>query len=119
MSLVRGTLVGVVEIPMLSGECCRCGLCCATPDGFRCENLLVVGNLGAPDATVCAVYGTRTNGMAITMIRRKTGERRASTCYMDSLEERAAIVLKGLGKGCSLVPDRTAAGGREVVLNHG
>lgn len=101
---------GVLEVPVLEGTCNQCGLCCTSLDGFRCEHLELVGNLGQPEATRCRVYGERVDGMAIRMVRRKTGEERASRCWQGSPGETLAIVLRGLGKGCSLVPAGVPAG---------
>lgn len=55
---------------MWLGSCNSCGQCCqATLYGhtFRCQNLLVTGSVGQPDATSCAVYHLRSDGMPIVM----------------------------------------------------
>jgi len=58
-----------------TGECNGCGKCC-TGDIFDpatgkfttyyCENLVVAGPIGTPQATLCSVHNNRTLGMKVT-----------------------------------------------------
>lgn len=91
----------------LTGECNRCGRCCEpVVDGrrMRCEHLRVDSFVGLPGATVCAVYAHRVHMMAIRLY--DVGDPRFS---MDAAcggpgtdEETRAIIVHGIGRGCSL-----------------
>lgn len=86
---------------MLHGDCNKCGLCCME-GGYRCKNLVVLGAIGNPDASFCAVYEARTNLMPIEFIDEQ-GERLEGnySCYKGFGEDEI-IIRKGIGKGCSL-----------------
>lgn len=86
----------------LIGECNGCGLCCVGGPHSRCENLLVLGDLGKPSAGLCAVYGVRYDGMPIRMVDRDRNTVASVVCHKGCGEEASAIVSKGLGRGCSL-----------------
>ena len=58
-----------------SGECSGCGKCCQgtvfNPElgkslTFYCENLVISGPIGTPQATMCSIHSTRTLGMKVT-----------------------------------------------------
>jgi hypothetical protein len=96
----------VTRVPLaglqLVGECHRCGLCCA--DGWtRCEHLLGVRPIGTPQATVCAVYAGRHDGLPIRMVGSSGAVARAGLCAKDSPAEAFCILARGVGRGCSLV----------------
>jgi len=85
----------------LTGECNRCGLCCAPViDGVRhpCINLVPEGILGEPNSTLCSVYDTRYEGMPIKLVGIDT----PAVCRKGSDEEAMAILTNGIGQGCSL-----------------
>lgn len=90
----------------LEGDCNLCGLCCC--DDFagrptRCEHLLVVGETGQPQATICTVHAARQPGMTIRMLDRLTGEPLAlGLCQHTTPDEVALIRERGIGKGCSM-----------------
>ena len=89
---------------ILSGECNRCGLCCAqTIKGTRyaCTHLAVGGSLGQPNASRCTVYADRYDQMPIVM-RNEAGEELIGRCFQDSPEENDVILMRGIGLGCSL-----------------
>jgi len=86
----------------LIGECNKCGLCCYSPEGFKCLNLEVVKVPGQPEATRCRVYDKRYDGMPIVMQQRGTAAITGGVCRKDSFDETMAIFETGIGKGCSL-----------------
>lgn len=86
----------------LEGTCNRCGICCFSPDGeARCENLVVEGFPGDPDATRCGVWETRTHGMPIRMVRWDGTLAYESRCtvFAQQLAEGGRLVLP---EGCTL-----------------
>lgn len=94
------------------GDCNRCGLCCTVQvKGYGtlvCEYLLAVRSggqirpLGAPDASVCGVYGRRVDGMPIKMLDGTGTPRMEGQCRKDHWLEDERIIARGIGKGCSL-----------------
>lgn len=89
----------------LTGECNKCGLCCAARKGGQwlfCRHLLIVSEVGTPDATRCTVHAQRWDGMPIEMVSQDGSVRVFARCHKDSPEETAKIVQAGIGKGCSL-----------------
>jgi hypothetical protein len=110
------------------GECNRCGLCCTMEvkgEHLRgvaggahvlrqatytlvCEHLrarLDGGHakpLGAPDASYCAVYERRVDGMPIRMLDHTGTPRMVGQCRKHHWLEDERIIARGLGKGCSL-----------------
>jgi len=90
----------------LTGTCNQCGLCCYSPEGFKCLNLEVVKVPGQPEATRCRVYDKRYDGMPIVMQDPTTGELYGGTCALDSFTETMAVIESGFGKGCTLKLDK-------------
>jgi len=90
----------------LTGTCNKCGLCCYSPEGFKCLNLEVVKVPGQPDGTRCRVYAKRYDGMPIVMQQRGTGDITGGVCRKDSFDETMVILETGIGKGCSLKLDK-------------
>ena len=88
----------------LTGECNFCGLCCVK-DGFRCANLIITGEIGDPEATKCAVYDIRYDGMPIIMIDGNGNSKIGGKCWYRSDRETLEILDSGIGKGCSLTPE--------------
>jgi hypothetical protein len=90
----------------LTGQCNQCGLCCAgrLPDGtpWQCSLLEVQTELGQSGGTRCLLYRARYDGMPIDLLL-ATGERRPGKCTRSSPAE-TAIILRQIGKGCSLRP---------------
>lgn len=95
----------------LAGTCNQCGLCCTTElDGRRlvCEHLeaYTIGGtvkpLGHPLASRCKVYEQRVDGMQIKMLDGKGIPRLIGPCGKGSWREDHAIILRGIGQGCSL-----------------
>jgi hypothetical protein len=97
----------------LTGPCNRCGLCCQfeAADGsglvrcgyLRVESLVGLSIVGVPGATTCAMYDARTDGMPIPMHYARDGSWYGwRSCAKDSPREDAAILLRGIGRGCSL-----------------
>jgi len=90
----------------LTGTCNQCGLCCYSPEGFKCLNLEVVKVPGQPEATRCRVYDKRYDGMPIVMQQPGTGDIAGGVCALDSFAETMTILETGIGKGCSLEIER-------------
>lgn len=89
-----------------SGECNRCGLCCLSTgrdgEALRCKNLVVRTIVGKPDATRCAVYDRRFDGMEIEMLDAAGNLKSIAICAKGSAEEDLVIFEHGIGRGCSL-----------------
>ena len=83
----------------LVGECNRCGHCCV-PDGYRCLNLQVRGEIGQPNASKCKKYGMRYNGMPIVLQNDK-GDMRFGECVVGAADD-FVVFERSIGKGCSL-----------------
>lgn len=99
---LASALLPIVE---LTGECNRCGLCCAGQvegKAWACEHLQLTPGVpfGAPGASKCRVYERRVNGMEITVYFADGGRARAQ-CFKGSPQE-TEIILPHIGKGCSL-----------------
>lgn len=84
----------------LVGECNRCGQCC-TYRNLRCANLVVAGKLGEPEATRCAAYAWRFEGMPIYGVDALGSVEGISRCRKDS-ENETRVVRQWIGRGCSL-----------------
>ena len=68
-----------------------------------CEHLTIIGPIGTPHATLCAMYLLRYDGMPVNGINKYTGRVVLhSVCHKDSPGEVKTIVDRGIGKGCSL-----------------
>ena len=98
---------------LLEGTCNRCGLCCVgvAPDGrpWHCGNLIRLGPISHPFATLCAVYDQRVDAMPIEPLDDETGRVIGTAlCFLNSRTEDLAIIEKGVGRGCSLTikPDK-------------
>lgn len=67
--------------------------------------------LGAPEASRCAVYEQRVDGMAITLMDGGGVCRMVGVCGKDSAIEGERILARGIGRGCSLtvIPDTVPA----------
>lgn len=94
---------------VLTGACNRCGRCCEATgnDGrpLRCAHLSGTRTIGQPWATFCSAYSARYDGMPIDLVDPATGAVvRQGRCWKDSAMEEIAILLKGVGRGCSLQP---------------
>ncbi len=85
----------------LVGDCNRCGLCCL-PFGYRCINLIISKPLGEPQATKCAVYSHRWDGMPIMLLDTEGNIVGHSKCHKGCPMEIEAILEKGIGRGCSM-----------------
>lgn len=98
-----------------AGTCNRCGLCCTVevkhngrPFLLVCEHLRVYLSggkplpLGHPESTKCAVYEQRRDGMPIKMLDPTGTPRMVGQCRKDHWLEDERILVRGLGKGCSL-----------------
>jgi len=110
------------------GTCNQCGLCCTVEvkgevlRGAKagahvlreatytlvCEHLRAkihggrVLPLGSPDASACAVYERRVDGMEIKMLDHTGTPRMIGQCRKNHWLEDERIIARGLGKGCSL-----------------
>ena len=96
---LRGTEID--KVMKLEGLCNCCGLCCVR-DELRCEYLEVIGEIGQPEATRCRVWPVKYNRMPIRMLNKDGQAVEESVCYVESLDEKMAILERGIGKGCSL-----------------
>jgi hypothetical protein len=75
-------------VPLNAPGCVQCGACCQTTTlvhghavVVRCEHLIVIGAIGEPYATYCAVHHSRRNGDPIVMRTLTLGfELRGATC---------------------------------------
>lgn len=111
-----------------AGTCNQCGLCCTmevkgevmrgTTGGehvlreatytLACEHLRATIHggralpLGSPDASYCAVYERRVDGMEIKMLDHTGTPRMIGQCRKNHWLEDERIIARGLGKGCSL-----------------
>lgn len=84
----------------LVGDCNRCGQCC-TNGNYRCEFLVVTARLGRPNATRCAKYATRYEGMPIRAVDSRGKVRAHGVCRKDSADE-TKVIEQWIGHGCSL-----------------
>lgn len=94
-------------VPILTGTCSRCGLCCtADVEGTTvvCDHLrrFAFSSIGRPEATQCGAYARRWDGMPITMRSADGAVLLSATCRKDSPEETTVIVARGIGRGCSM-----------------
>lgn len=98
-----------------TGACNQCGLCCTLdvqhngrPMRLSCEHLRVYLSggvllpLGHPQATTCAVYEQRVDGMPIKMLDATGTPRMEGECRKNHWLEDERILARGVGKGCSL-----------------
>lgn len=98
-----------------AGTCNQCGLCCTIDvqhNGrqmrLSCEHLRVYLSggvplpVGHPEATKCAVYERRVDGMPIKMLDATGTARMEGQCRQNHWLEDERILVRGLGKGCSL-----------------
>ena len=90
----------------LRGTCNSCGQCCIikTEKGepLRCLNLIVIGKLGDPMATACAIYPVRKPQEPILLLDDKGVIRGHTTCANDGSVDEFNSYAPYIGKGCSL-----------------
>lgn len=86
----------------LIGECNRCGLCCVTAQGYRCQHLLTMGEMGTAGATACSVFHERVQGMPIVLWSPDGQTYQLGSCEKESEAGNRNILARGIGRGCSL-----------------
>lgn len=90
----------------ISGECNKCGHCCEVENEngrFRCTNLLTMGIIGFPGATLCSRYGDRYDGMAIQLRSiNMPGLSMDAVCHKNSQAEIDDIKMQIARGRCSL-----------------
>lgn len=94
-------------ILLIEGKCNQCGACCVTEYKGRmckCEHLVTtpILNIGEPLATKCGKYGSRYDGMPLRVLYEDGTFAFNNECHKDCNEEVRAILVRGIGKGCSL-----------------
>lgn len=98
-------LIEQAHVPLLRGDCHRCGSCCVVESEgveYTCTLLEITGRLGEPHATRCSVYFARTHWMPINMVA-QDGRMIHANCAAHGTEaETLAIIRNGVGKGCGL-----------------
>lgn len=94
----------------LLGDCNRCGRCCSAEisgvfsvcEHLRYERLDDV-RAGVEQASWCARYADRTDGMPVSMlVVDGSVVLEVFRCYVNSANETRTIIERGLGSGCSL-----------------
>lgn len=97
----------VLDVKRLAGACNGCGMCCTGEwEGktYKCLHLEITRSVGQPNATRCRVYDKRFDGMPVPLVDETTNQVfTLGWCWKDSEEETAAIISRGIGRGCSLV----------------
>ncbi len=75
------------------------------PFGYRCQHLIIEKLPGTPEATWCAAYEFRHDGMPILLFGRNGSIVGTGKCWKGSQKETEAIMELGVGRGCSLTPE--------------
>lgn len=90
----------------LRGTCNQCGKCCIVKtergEPLRCINLVVIGKLGDPMATHCAIYPVRKEWEPILLLDDKGRIRGHTNCANDNSVDEFDSIVPHIGNGCSL-----------------